>query len=116
MSMKQNSYVICENKSPAQSARDCLQSNLSIHIPKGCCQGDYHLPMKSNQAFVQNLGNGIYRRAILVAVTSECRVKRVIWKTWTRTLANSADPDQTPQNAASDPGLHCLFKSQEVQG
>ena len=24
------------------------------------------------------------------------------------TLANSADPDQTPQNAASDPGLHCL--------
>ena len=23
-------------------------------------------------------------------------------------LANSADPDQTPQNAASDQGLHCL--------
>ena len=22
--------------------------------------------------------------------------------------ANSVDPDQTPQNAASDPGLHCL--------
>ena len=23
--------------------------------------------------------------------------------------ANSADPDQTPQNAASDQGLHCLL-------
>ena len=26
------------------------------------------------------------------------------------TLANSADPDQTPENAASDKGLHCLLK------
>ena len=25
--------------------------------------------------------------------------------------ANSVDPDQTPQNAASDLGLHCLPKS-----
>ena len=25
-----------------------------------------------------------------------------------QTLANSIDPDQTPQNAASDQGLHCL--------
>ena len=25
------------------------------------------------------------------------------------TKANSADPDQTPQNAASDQGLHCLL-------
>ena len=25
-----------------------------------------------------------------------------------RVLGNSADPDQTPQNAASDQGLHCL--------
>ena len=24
-----------------------------------------------------------------------------------QTLANSVDPDQTPQNAASDQGLHC---------
>ena len=24
------------------------------------------------------------------------------------TLANRVDPDQTPQNAASDQGLHCL--------
>ena len=24
------------------------------------------------------------------------------------TLANNVDPDQTPQNAASDQGLHCL--------
>ena len=44
-------------------------------------------------------------RIILVAVTSECCVKRVICKTWTGLgvgiLANSADPDQTPQNVAS---------------
>ena len=25
------------------------------------------------------------------------------------TSANSAEPDQTPQNAASDQGLHCLL-------
>ena len=37
----------------------------------------------------------------------------VICKTWTVTLANTADPDQTPQNAVSDQGLHCLFKLQE---
>ena len=30
-------------------------------------------------------------------------------KFWDRqTLANSVDLDQTPQNAASDQGLHCL--------
>ena len=40
----------------------------------------------------------IYSRAILVAVTSECRVKMVMCKIWIGTLTNSADPDQTPQN------------------
>ena len=44
------------------------------------------------------------------------RVKRVICKTWTGTFTNSIDPDQTTQNAASDQGLHCLLKSQEVMG
>ena len=30
-------------------------------------------------------------------------------KYWARqAFANSVDPDQTPQNAASDQGLHCL--------
>ena len=29
------------------------------------------------------------------------------------TLANSADPDQTPQNAASDQGLHCMHYIQK---
>ena len=29
------------------------------------------------------------------------------------TLTNIADPDQTPQNAASDQGLHCLHYIQE---
>ena len=43
-------------------------------------------------------------------------MKRVICKIWTRTLENSADPDQTPRNAASDLGLHFLLKLQEVKG
>ena len=47
---------------------------------------------------------------------SECRVKMVICKTRTVTLANSADPDQTPQNAASDQGPYCLLKLQQVKG
>ena len=47
----------------------------------------------------------IYSRAILVAVTSEARVKRVVCKTWTGTLANSAVPDHTPQNAAAERGI-----------
>ena len=41
-------------------------------------------------------------------------------KPWTglsaATLANSADPDQTPQNAASDEGLLWLLKLQEIKG
>ena len=31
-------------------------------------------------------------------------------------MANSADPDQISQNAASDQDLHCLLKLQEVNG
>ena len=53
----------------------------------------------------------IYDRAILVAVTSECRVKRIICKTWIGTWGNSADPDQTP----SDQGLHCLLKLRKLR-
>ena len=52
----------------------------------------------------------IYSGAILVTVASECPVKRVICKTWTGALANSADPDQTLQNAVSDQGMHQLLK------
>ena len=47
--------------------------------------------------------------------TSECSVKSFICKIWTWILANSVDPDQTPQNAASDQGLHCLLKLQIVK-
>ena len=57
----------------------------------------------------------INSRAIF-AVTSECGVKRDICKTWTGTLANSTDQDQTPHNAASDQGLHCLLKLHEDKG
>ena len=31
------------------------------------------------------------------------------------TYANSANPDQTPQNAASDPGLHCLLTENSIK-
>ena len=47
---------------------------------------------------------------------SEYRVERVICKTLTGKLANNADSDLTPQNAASDQGLHCLLKLQKVKG
>ena len=42
-------------------------------------------------------------------------MKRVISKTCTGILVNSADPDQTPQNAASDQGLHGLLKLKELR-
>ena len=51
----------------------------------------------------------IYSHAILVAVMSECCVKRFIFKTWT------TDPDLMLQNAASDQGLQCLLKLQKVK-
>ena len=57
----------------------------------------------------------IYSHSSLVAVTSEFSGKRVICKTWTGTLANSANSDQTPQNVVSDQGLHFLLNLQEVK-
>ena len=58
----------------------------------------------------------IYSLAILVAVTSDCRVSRVICKTWTGTLAKRTDSDQSTQKAVSDQGLLCLLKLQEDNG
>ena len=69
--------------------------------------------MKSNCALDEIQVTAIYGRVILVAVMPECNVKRVICRTWTRTLANIADPDQTPQNA--DQRLHGLLELQEVK-
>ena len=57
----------------------------------------------------------IYSHVILGTVMSVCRLKKVIWKTWTGRLANSADPDQMLQHIASDLCLHCLLKLQEVK-
>ena len=53
----------------------------------------------------------IYSGAILVIVTSECSAK----KTWTGAFAKGADLDQTPQNAASNQGVDCMLKLQEVK-
>ena len=47
----------------------------------------------------------IYSRAICVTVTSKVPCKEDYLYTWTGTLANSADPDQT------ELGLHCLLRS-----
>ena len=54
----------------------------------------------------------IYSRAVLVGVTSECLLKKVICKTWTGTFAKNADLDQTAQNAMSDQSLYYLLKLQ----
>ena len=42
--------------------------------------------MKSNLALDEIQVTVTYSRAILVTVTSECRVKRVVSKTWTVTF------------------------------
>ena len=52
---------------------------------------------------------------ILSLRRQECSVKRIICKTLIGTLANSEETDQMPQNEASDQGLHCLLKLQEVK-
>ena len=68
--------------------------------------------MRLNRAIVRNPDTGYLEPRLF------CRhdvIKRVIGKTWTGTLANSADPDQTPQNAASDQGLLCLLTLQELR-
>ena len=70
-------------------------------------------PMQSNGALDKSQVTVSYSRATLVAVKiekGENSVKRVICKTWTGTLAYSADPDRTPQNAASDHGMRCLIE------
>ena len=72
--------------------------------------------MKSTARLYEIQVKVIYSRACLVAVTSECRVKRFFCKTWTGTLANNADPDQTPENAAFDQDMNCLLKLQDVKG
>ena len=71
--------------------------------------------MYSNRALDEIQITLIYSRAILVAVTSECSVKGVVCKTWTGTLADSADPDQMQQNATSNQDLYCLLKLLEVK-
>ena len=94
---------------------DCLQSSHSVQTSKflwRSCPRVYHWPrarLDETQVTV------IYSRAIVVSETSECGVMRVIGKIWTGTLANTADPDQTPQNAASDQGLHCLLNKRKLK-
>ena len=61
----------------------------------------------------------IYNRTSLVAGMSECSVRKIICKIWTGkfgTLTNSADPNKTPQNVASDQGLYSLHKFQDIKG
>ena len=57
---------------------------------------------------------------IVLSLWRQSAVDRGLFcKTWTGTfgtLANNADPDQMPQNVASDLGLDCLLKLQEIKG
>ena len=69
--------------------------------------------MKSNRAFVRNPGNDYLQPCFFCRCDVRVPCKEGICKTWTGTLSNSEEPDQTPQNAASDQGLHCLLKLQE---
>ena len=85
----------------------CYRLAINPRYPKGCS-------LTNETSLYEIHIMVIYSHAILVAEWSECRMKRVVCKTWTG--ANSADPDQTLQNAASDQGLHCLLKLQEVKG
>ena len=78
---------------------DCLQSNHSIQTPTNPGKG-YSKP----------------RYSCRCDVIVQC--KEVYFKTRTGTfgtLANSADLDQTPQNAVSDQGLHCLLELQIIK-
>ena len=66
-----------------------------------CCPRDYHLPMKSNRAFVRNSGKGhIYPR-----YSCHCDV---------REPCKEGNRYNLDRDAASDEGLHCLLKVQEV--
>ena len=44
----------------------------------------------------------------LLSETLDCIYLIAVWRPLKGQLANSADPDQMLQNAASDQGLHCL--------
>ena len=43
-----------------------------------------------------------------LSLTDDDTLTRLSLASHKGSLANSVDPDQTPQNAASDQGLHCL--------
>ena len=97
---------------------DCLQSSI-LYIHQNFLKVDVHVIIVDEwyqtARFYEIQALVIYSRAILVAVKSAYHVavmsayhvKRVIYKTWSGTLTNSADTDQTPQNA--------LLKLQEVK-
>ena len=73
---------------------DCLQSSQSIHTPnflKVVFQVIDNDLWNQTARLYEIQVMVIISRATLVAVTSECRVKRVICKTWTGILANSAE-------------------------
>ena len=46
--------------------------------------------------------------AEIFSIPSIQSINILAWEPSKGQLANSADPDQTSQNAASDQGLHCL--------
>ena len=102
-----------------QFSKPFFENKMSIFEEYGAlryysCPRDYHRPIKSNRARLYEIQvTDIYNCAVLVTVTSECHVKRA--KTWTETLANSADSDQMPRNAASDQGLHCFINYRELR-
>ena len=100
---------------------DCLQSSHSIQKPKFPKGSNVHgiITDQNNQpaCLYEMEVKVIHSLTILVTVMSRVQLIEIC-KTWIGTLgtlANSADPDQMPQNTASDQGLHSLLKLHEVK-
>ena len=62
---------------------------------------------------IQN--GGTHAQSYKTFNANNCVVSKLIF-TMCLAFANSADPDQTPQNAASDPCLQCLSFIQQYFG
>ena len=61
---------------------------------------------RSSKIQYRSLHQGGYRKKLIAQLG--CPSPKVIKSHKKGALANSVDPDQTPQNAASDQGIHCL--------
>ena len=70
------------------------------------CNTDINLFMRNGLFYLNSLDRSILNiRGVWLVFIIPCFIEIHVFN------ANSVDPDQTPQNAASDLGLHCLLMS-----